>query len=120
MTLLIDQMAERAIQSALDEGKLDNLPGKGQPLELEDETFIPEELRTGYRLLKNAGYLPQELEERNHAIHLCDLMSSVENDDALFKEVSSNLKKLELKMRVKGIDTRFIYQYLAKPKPNQS
>ncbi|MCE0492580.1 DnaJ family domain-containing protein [Vibrio salinus] len=116
MTLLIDQIAEKVIQSAIEEGKLDNLPGKGKPVDFEDETFIPEELRACYRILKNSGYLPPELEDRNHALRLCDLINSVEATDTTIKDISNKLKTLELKMRLKGIDTRFIYQYLSKTK----
>lgn len=116
MTLLIDQIAEKAIQTAIDKGKLDNLPGKGKPFEFEDETFIPEELRAGYRILKNAGCLPPELEDRKHALKLCELISSIDKEDDTFGEISASLKKLELKMQVKGIDTRFVYQYLSNTK----
>ncbi|MCB1777652.1 MAG: DUF1992 domain-containing protein [Candidatus Competibacteraceae bacterium] len=59
---LIDQIAETRIQEAIDCGELRGLPGEGQPLHLEDDSTIPEELRVAYRLLKNAGFLPPELQ----------------------------------------------------------
>jgi hypothetical protein len=59
---LIDDIAERHILAALERGELDNLPGAGKPLALDDNRMVPEELRAGYRLLKNAGYLPAEVE----------------------------------------------------------
>ena len=61
MTLL-DRIAERHIQQAVQRGEFDDLPGAGKPLVMEDDALIPEELRAGYRLLKNAGYLPPELQ----------------------------------------------------------
>ena len=61
MTLL-DQIAERHIQQAVQRGEFDDLPGAGKPLVLDDDALIPDELRAGYRLLKNAGYLPPELQ----------------------------------------------------------
>jgi len=57
MTLL-GQIAERQILQAAQRGEFDDLPGAGRPLQLDDDALIPEELRAGYRLLKNAGYLP--------------------------------------------------------------
>ena len=45
-------LAERRIQDAVDAGLLDDLPGRGQPLELEDLSRVPAELRGGYLLLK--------------------------------------------------------------------
>ena len=59
---LIDQLAEARIQEAIQRGELRGLPGEGQPLRLEDDSAIPEELRAAYRLLKNAGFLPPELQ----------------------------------------------------------
>ena len=59
---LIDQLAEQRILQAALKGELDDLPGAGKPLILDDEVSVPEELRVGYRLLKNAGYLPPELQ----------------------------------------------------------
>ena len=57
---LIDQIAEQKIMDALLKGDLDNLAGQGQPLHLDDDSFVPEELRVAYRLLKNSGFLPPE------------------------------------------------------------
>ncbi len=59
---LLDHIAEARIQEAIDRGDLRGLPGEGQPLRLEDDSAIPEELRAAYRLLKNAGFLPPELQ----------------------------------------------------------
>ena len=59
---LLDALAERQIHDAQARGEFENLPGRGEPLTLEDDALIPEELRAAYRLLKNAGYLPPELE----------------------------------------------------------
>lgn len=59
---LLDALAEQQIRDAQSRGEFENLPGSGEPLALEDDALIPEELRAAYRLLKNAGYLPPELE----------------------------------------------------------
>lgn len=55
---LLDQWAERHIIEAQRKGEFDNLPGRGEPLILDDDSHVPAELRAGYRLLKNAGCLP--------------------------------------------------------------
>lgn len=59
---LLDDLAERHIRDAIDRGEFDNLPGHGRPLKLDDDSMVPPELRAAYRLLKNSGYLPPELE----------------------------------------------------------
>lgn len=61
---LLDQIAETRIREAIDRGELRNLPGEGKPLQLDDDSAIPEELRAAYRILKNAGFLPPELQLR--------------------------------------------------------
>ena len=58
---LLDQIAEGRIEEAIERGALDNLPGAGRPLQLDDDAMVPENLRVAYRILKNAGYLPREV-----------------------------------------------------------
>jgi hypothetical protein len=59
---MLDFIAEQRIAEAVSKGELENLPGAGQPLDLEDDKLVPEDLRLAYRILKNAGYVPPELE----------------------------------------------------------
>ena len=49
----------------------------GAPLELDDDSFIPAELRAAWRLLKNSGCLPPELQQRKDAIELNELLRSI-------------------------------------------
>ena len=56
-----EQIAERRIAEAVARGEFDDLPGRGQPLALEDDRLVPEDLRVAYRLMKNAGYVPDEV-----------------------------------------------------------
>jgi hypothetical protein len=60
--LTLDLLAEHRIRDALDNGEFDDLPGMGAPLVLDDDALVPQELRTAYRVLKNSGFLPPELE----------------------------------------------------------
>lgn len=59
----LDALIERRIEAAIARGEFDRLPGAGKPLALDDDAHVPAELRTAYRLLKNSGYLPPELEQ---------------------------------------------------------
>src|SRR5205085_1232229 len=73
------------------EGAFDNLPGAGQPLDLEEDPFIPEELRMAYRILKNAGYVPPEV----HALRdLRELERFVEQSEGEAR--SRGLRRLEV------------------------
>lgn len=53
---------EEAIQEAIERGEFDNLAGMGKPLNLDDENSYAGEKAAGYRLLKNNGYAPPEIE----------------------------------------------------------
>ncbi|MCC2004151.1 DUF1992 domain-containing protein [Enterobacter bugandensis] len=106
---LLDQWAERHIRDAQIKGDFDNLPGSGEPLELEDDSHVAPELRAGYRLLKNAGCLPPELEQRREAVELVDLLEGIRQDDPRHKELSRRLALIELKLRQAGMSTEFLH-----------
>lgn len=106
---LLDQWVERHISDAQRKGEFENLPGSGKPLVLEDDSHIPPELRAGYRLLKNAGCLPPELEQRREAVELADLLKSVRKEDPRHTEISRKLALTELKLRQAGINTDFLH-----------
>ncbi len=114
MDWLINKIAEEKISQARKNGQFEHLPGKGQPLILDDDKDVPEQLRVAYRVLKNAGYLPPELVMRKEALELADLIEicHTSQDHAQLAKSQQKLQRLELKMRMYGIDTRFIYQYL--------
>ena len=105
---LLDQWAERHIIDAQRKGEFEDLRGAGQPLVLDDDSHVPDELRAGYRLLKNAGCLPPELEQRKEAIQLLDLLSGLRQDDPQYQEGSRRLSPLELKLRQSGLSTEFL------------
>ena len=79
-----DAMAEQKIAEAINKGELDNLPGAGSPLLLDDDSDVPLELRMAYRILKNSGFLPPELQDRKEALELNTLLQSLTADDARF------------------------------------
>jgi hypothetical protein len=51
-------IAERRIQDAITEGEFDNLAGMGQPLAVEENPYVPEELRLTFKVMQNAGIVP--------------------------------------------------------------
>lgn len=91
---IFSKIAERKINEAIERGEFDNLQGKGRPFEPEDETWIPDDLRASYRILKNSGYIPPELEIRKEIINLRSLIESIDND----KERLKTLRELNYKI----------------------
>ena len=44
----------------MDNGAFEGLSGFGKPLPKDDAAHVPEELRMGYRIMKNAGFAGEE------------------------------------------------------------
>jgi hypothetical protein len=57
-----EKLAQNRIEEAIASGEFDELPGRGQPLDLTDYFSRPPTERAGVSLLKNAGVLPPEIE----------------------------------------------------------
>ncbi|MFS2221905.1 DUF1992 domain-containing protein [Pantoea sp. B65] len=106
---LIDQLVEQHIRDAQASGELDNLPGQGKPLVLDDDSHVPAELRAAYRLLKNSGYLPPELEMKREAIELDTMLKSLDPDDQRYQPNLRRLTLLEMKLKQAGLNTSFLH-----------
>jgi hypothetical protein len=92
-------IAEEKIREAMARGEFDNLPGAGKPLALEDDSMVPGELRVAYKILKNAGCLPPELELRKEIVTLRSLLTAIEEEDEKrrkLKELDGKLLRLNL------------------------
>jgi hypothetical protein len=88
------KIAERRIIEAMENGEFDNLEGMGKPITFEDDSYIPEDLRMAYRILKNAGCIPPELDLRNEIINLSALINTIDDD----KERLKKLRELNFKI----------------------
>ena len=71
--------AERRIAQAQKEGAFEHLPGEGRPLDLEDDSSIPADLRMAFKVLKNAGYVPPEIADRKEIGSILDLLEHCED-----------------------------------------
>lgn len=89
---MLDFLVEQRLQEAVSRGELANLPGEGRPLDLDDDPLVPQDLRLAYRILKNAGFVPPELETVNEIAHLERIVMGEADDAARAKA----LKKLAL------------------------
>lgn len=77
--LLVDRLAEQQIVAALERGELDNLPGQGKPLQLDDDSAVPAELRATYRIMKNSGLLPREIDQLKQIRSVESLLAQAES-----------------------------------------
>jgi len=88
------KIAEERIKKAMENGEFRNLSGSGKPLLLEDEALIPEDIRLSYRILKNAGCIPPEIEKRLDILNLKELLNTIDDN----KERLKKLRELNFKM----------------------
>lgn len=74
------RIAEERIREAMERGEFDDLPGRGRPLHLEDDSMVPEDLRMAFRVLRNAGCLPLEMELKKEIHSLGELLRVVDDE----------------------------------------
>jgi hypothetical protein len=72
-----EKIVEERIRRAFENGEFDELTGEGEPLALEDDSNVPEELRLAYKILKNAECLPPEIELRKEIEKTEDLLAAL-------------------------------------------
>ena len=99
---MFQRIAEQRILEAQRAGAFDDLPGKGKPLHLEDLSWVPEDLRIGYYILKNAHVLPPEAELLKDIHTLEDLLKHVEDEGerwALAKSIQLKMIRLDILKR---------------------
>jgi len=83
----IEQLAEERIRQAQERGEFNDLPGSGQPLNLDDDAHVPEELRMAWRVLKNAGCLPPELEAEREVENAIELLSAMTDEGERYRQM---------------------------------
>jgi hypothetical protein len=93
---LMETLAENRIRAAQEEGFFSNLPGQGKPLNLEEDSNVPEELRLTIKILRNAGCLPIEMELGKQIYSLRQLLAAAADDSAR-QELNRELNYLLLK-----------------------
>ena len=83
-------IAERKISEAIQKGQLDIEEWRNRPLPMNNDSLVPEELRMAHKILKNAGYLPPEIEIKKEIQQIEDLLVNCEDEYTRVKQ----LKKL--------------------------
>ncbi|MGG1676318.1 DnaJ family domain-containing protein [Neobacillus sp. NRS-1170] len=101
-------VSEDRIKKAYKDGEFENLPGLGKPMQLEDLSGIPEELRMAYKLLKNAGYTQEESHLRQELMTIEDLIKKTDDSNEkenLQRKLNEKLIRFNQIMSKKGVKT---------------
>ena len=111
-----EKIVEQRIRQAMRDGVFDNLPGAGKPLVLEDDRHVPEDLRLSYKILKNAGCLPPEIELLKEIRQTEDLLAGVddlEEQYRLTKRLNLLITKVNM-MRKSSVEFEIPQRYAGK------
>ena len=80
-------IAEQKISKAIEEGSLKTDGWENKPLNLKDDHMVPEDLKMAYKMLKNAGYVPPEIETRKEITRLEQLIATTEDEHTRVKQM---------------------------------
>ncbi len=89
------KIALNKIEEAINNGEFDNLP-HGKPVNLDYLDGLSAEMRTPYTLLKNSGFVPQEVDLLNDIADLRSQLSSTPGEEDR-KVLRQKLMDTELK-----------------------
>lgn len=90
----IEKIAEKRIKEAQEKGEFEDLPGQGEPLKIDDDRHVPEDLRIAYKILKNADCVPPELEAKKEVRNMQELLEGITDE----KEKYNLIKKINYKI----------------------
>ena len=96
-----ERLAEERIREAMKRGEFDDLPRAGEPLPPDSSRFVPEELRLAYKLLKDSGFLPPEMELRKEILTLKELLATVDDDEER-RKLGRRINDLVLRLNLLG------------------
>jgi len=102
---IFNQIAERKITEAMLRGEFDNLKLKGCKLDLRDDPHVPAELKMGYKILRNAGIVPEELAlgaEIRTLKGLIDSCSAAEDQPEMARKLRSKILQLNILLERRG------------------
>ena len=96
---IFEIIAEKRIEQAIAEGAFDNLQNKVKPLANDNMDHVPEEMRMAYKILKNAGIIPEEIELKKGIVHISNLLDSCTNENEK-KELRMKLNEKQLRYNI--------------------
>jgi DnaJ family protein C protein 28 len=98
----LESLAEKRLREAIENGEFDDLPGKGESIDLRENPFEDPDLRTVHRLLRNAGFAPAWIEERKDIdAELAAAQTKLSRAWALFGEGGKAKSEAEWERNVK-------------------
>jgi len=82
-----EKLVEQRILAAQKKGEFENLAGSGAPIDFESDSYIPEDLRMAYKMLKNADCVPPEIEIKKQILRTEDLLDNMKDSREKYKAI---------------------------------
>jgi hypothetical protein len=93
------KIVEKKIKEAEERGEFKDLPGRGRPLKLDDDSRIPADIRLAYKILKNADCLPPEIELQKEIRKMEDMLENIPDEKERYLQIKRiNFKIMKLNM----------------------
>ena len=93
----IDDIIGGWVKAAEKSGEVKKLPGYGKPLNLDEDRHVPPKYRMAFRVLKNAGYTPPEVEMIQR---VAQLRAEIEREPSEPKRESLQIELREIQQKL--------------------
>ena len=92
-----EKLVEERIKKAQKEGFFDDLEGSHKPLKLDSQN-VPDDLRLAHKIMKNAGFLPPEVELKKEITPTEQLLETAKIDSPKRVKIQKKLNYLLTKL----------------------
>ncbi len=101
MLTALHKIAEQKIEQAMAEGRGADLSHwKNKPLPEDNMKNVPADLRMAYKILKNSGYIPEELALHKEIVRTEELLACAVDEKEKYKQLKKlNYLKFKLECR---------------------
>jgi hypothetical protein len=94
---IFEQIAEGKIRAGIEAGEFDSLAGSGRPLDLDSLRGVRSEDRAAFTLLRNSGFVPDEVTTRRELAAVEAKLARGPSGDTEYERLLRQRTALELK-----------------------
>lgn len=98
-----EKLVEERIKKAQKEGYFDDLEGSHKPLKFDGQN-VPDDLRLAHKIMKNAGFLPPEVELKKEITNTEQLLETAKIDSPKRVKIQKKLNYLLTKLSTARAD----------------
>ncbi len=112
-------LVEQRILDGMEQGLFDNLRGAGQPLNLDDDRFVPDDMKMAFRMLRSTGLTPlwvdmnKEIREDIERMHR--FRTHIHGQWERISLIERDHRRTEYAQRVKDINSKILSYNIIAP-----